>query len=370
MNIVNPELCLTQSRHNHGGSLPEVGAEPEEGVVVLTLVSLAPGDSKARNDNYLNNPTIVVKQTSQLGINQTLKLVEKDFFQVQPDCTVSQAYSLVRTGSHSKFKLCSTRKSWYRGSKDSKRNVSRKYGSVVKSSADRQTKTPQNTQSALPSKASKKCVSGCILSCCNSCSFSVYRLAPQKKGLSPVQSLNKIKYVNNVSCVSPCLFAPNVQNVHNVVTILPVGGRLQEFWQVWQRLGANPRVVSILKEGYTLPFKMRPHLTRSPIIQSGYANPTKSRFLKEALINLKGKLVVEPVIVRSSLAYNRLFLVPKPDNKWRPILDLSQLNRYLSTGTFKMETPETVWISLQKGEWVTSLDFSDAYFHIRIHPRS
>ena len=38
--------------------------------------------------------------------------------------------------------------------------------------------------------------------------------------------------------------------------------------------------------------------------------------------------------------------------------------------TFKMETPETIRVSLQTGEWVTSLDFSDAYFHIPIHPRS
>ena len=35
-----------------------------------------------------------------------------------------------------------------------------------------------------------------------------------------------------------------------------------------------------------------------------------------------------------------------------------------------METPETIRISLQQGEWVTSLDFSDAYFHIPIHTGS
>ena len=35
-----------------------------------------------------------------------------------------------------------------------------------------------------------------------------------------------------------------------------------------------------------------------------------------------------------------------------------------------METPETIRLSLQKGEWVTSLDFSDACFHIPINPRS
>ena len=194
---------------------------------------------------------------------------------------------------------------------------------------------------------------------------------PQKKGLSPVPVLRKIKHVNSVSCVDPCLFVQNAQGVPTVVHDGPVGGRLQKFWQVWQRLGANPRAVSILKEGYSLPFRLRPPLTRVPIIQSSYANPVKSRFLKEALISLQGKLVVEPVLVRSSLAfYNRLFLVPKPENKWRPILDLIRLNKFLKTGTFKMETPETIRTSLQKGEWVTSLDFSDAYFHIPIHPRS
>ena len=35
-----------------------------------------------------------------------------------------------------------------------------------------------------------------------------------------------------------------------------------------------------------------------------------------------------------------------------------------------METPETIRTSLQKGEWVTSIDFKDAYFHIPIQERS
>ena len=35
-----------------------------------------------------------------------------------------------------------------------------------------------------------------------------------------------------------------------------------------------------------------------------------------------------------------------------------------------METPETIRASLQAGEWVTSIDFKDAYFHIPIHNQS
>ena len=35
-----------------------------------------------------------------------------------------------------------------------------------------------------------------------------------------------------------------------------------------------------------------------------------------------------------------------------------------------METPKTIRISLQQGEWVTSIDFKDAYFHIPIQEQS
>ena len=194
---------------------------------------------------------------------------------------------------------------------------------------------------------------------------------PQKKGLSPDLCQTEIKHVKSASFVSPCRSVPHVPNVHSVAENPPVGCRLHRFWETWLSLGSNPRVVSILKDGYNLPFKMRPPLTRCPLIISGYANPRRNKFLKEALQSLITKQAVEKVVVRASLAfYNWLFIVPKPNNKWRPILDLSKLNLFLHSETFKMETPETIRLSLQKGEWVTSLDFSDAYFHIPINPRS
>ena len=49
---------------------------------------------------------------------------------------------------------------------------------------------------------------------------------------------------------------------------------------------------------------------------------------------------------------------------------MSKLNLFLKVEKFKMETPETIRTSLQKGEWVTSVDFKDAYFHIPIQEQS
>ena len=44
---------------------------------------------------------------------------------------------------------------------------------------------------------------------------------------------------------------------------------------------------------------------------------------------------------------------------------------YISLWTQKkMETPETIRTSLQQGEWVTSIVFKDAYFHIPIQDQS
>ena len=194
----------------------------------------------------------------------------------------------------------------------------------------------------------------------------------QKKDTSPsLKMKQEIKFVKDAFSVDHCVFAPVVPNAHNVVNVQQIGGRLQKFWQKWSLLGANPRVVSILKDGYILPFKVRPNLVRDPLIVSGYANPLRNLYLREALQALLQKEAVEMVRVRTSLAFfNRLFIVPKPNQKWRPILDLSALNKFLSVKTFKMETPETIRLSLQQGEWVTSLDFSDAYFHIPVHVKS
>ena len=198
----------------------------------------------------------------------------------------------------------------------------------------------------------------------------------QKKEVSPGRAdcqfkNQELKFVKGVSCVTPLCYAQPVTCVPNVVSDPPVGARLQSFWKTWMSLGAGPKIIQILKEGYTLPFRTRPHLTRSPTVISCYVNPLRNSYLLEALHQLIDKNAVELVHNQISLGFfNRLFLVPKPNNKFRPIFDLSKLNLFLKMEKFKMETPETIRTSLQQGEWVTSVDFKDAYFHIPIQEQS
>ena len=52
----------------------------------------------------------------------------------------------------------------------------------------------------------------------------------------------------------------------------------------------------------------------------------------------------------------------------RPIIDLSSLNVFVHCPSFTMETPRSILRALQQGQWLTSLDLKDAYFHIGIDP--
>ena len=97
----------------------------------------------------------------------------------------------------------------------------------------------------------------------------------QKRELSPgsaacyVQRNHRLKYVKSVSCVTQLSSVQPVINVKNAAQNLPVGARLQNFWQTWLDLGAGPKVIQILREGYTLPFQIQ-----HPTVISCYVNPT------------------------------------------------------------------------------------------------
>ena len=144
----------------------------------------------------------------------------------------------------------------------------------------------------------------------------------------------------------------------------PVGGRLHSFRRDWQANRCSSNLCNIITNGYVLPFLSKPNLVRFPLILSEYKDLQKGQPLADYIQSLLSKNAIERVEnVKSLEFYSRLFLVPKPHQRWRPVIDLSRLNTFLHVEKFKMETPESIRTSLIPGEWISLIDLSDAYLH-------
>ena len=158
-----------------------------------------------------------------------------------------------------------------------------------------------------------------------------------------------------------------IHRVQKLEVSPPIGGRLANFWKIWQEKGADPWTVSVLKKGYNLEFETKPPLTITPVMNLNSKNPQTNVEI-QGMID-KGTL--ELVIDTSTPGfYSRIFVVPKTSGGWRPVIDLKALNRHLVKKPFKMETAQSIRKSLCQGMWTYSIDLKDAYFHVPIHPSS
>ena len=150
----------------------------------------------------------------------------------------------------------------------------------------------------------------------------------------------------------------------------PVGACLSQYLPQWKEITDDPWVLDVISNGYGPTFTdERPPLTREwwkfETIGRG-TSPEKAALLQAYTQELLDKKAIEPVLNPQSLGhYSLMFLVTKKGtDKLRPIINLKPLNSYLDIPTFEMETTESVSNAVQPGDWGTSLDLTDAYFHV------
>ena len=137
----------------------------------------------------------------------------------------------------------------------------------------------------------------------------------------------------------------------------------------WEALTVDPWVVATLSKGYSIQFRRRPP-SFGGVRMTTVGDPLRSQALSQEIAELLQKRAVEyvPDSDRPRGFYSRYFLITKKDGGLRPILDLRGLNYYLKVFPFKMLRTRDVLQTVLPGDWFTSIDLKDAYFHVPIAP--
>ena len=128
---------------------------------------------------------------------------------------------------------------------------------------------------------------------------------------------------------------------------IPVGGRLAHFARNWAEITDDEWVFSLIRKGYRILFQERLILSPDPIF---FRQPL-SQQLEEEVASRLSKGAVEEIILECPGYYSRIFLVPKKNGKLRLRIDLSVLNHFVYTQTFKMETQRKVKDAVQLNDW-------------------
>ena len=121
-------------------------------------------------------------------------------------------------------------------------------------------------------------------------------------------------------------------------------------YRTWHPGQSHSWVVEALRVGYRIPFDRPPPLSECPLSLPAYSpHSIRGVALNQELQDLLRKGAVEPA-PQSPGFYSRLFLVKKASGSWRPIIDLSTLNDYVTSSRFHMETPRSVLNSIHPGD--------------------
>ncbi|XP_074492936.1 uncharacterized protein LOC141768506 [Sebastes fasciatus] len=135
----------------------------------------------------------------------------------------------------------------------------------------------------------------------------------------------------------------------------------------WEKEVSDPWVVATVARGYRIQFRRRPP-PFSRVQMTLVKDPVQAKVLSEEIAILLQKKVIAKVRPSEQQAgfYSTYFLVPKKDGGIRPILDLRRLNTYIKVLPFRMLHTRHILESIEQGEWFTTIDLKDAYFHVPI----
>ena len=144
--------------------------------------------------------------------------------------------------------------------------------------------------------------------------------------------------------------------------------RLPYFVDNWAKVCSNKFILRIVAEGYKLQFITIPY--QSDFIPRSMSSSSQTicyskvcEFLSDGAV-----LSVSPHAC-SFISY--IFPVPKKTlGEFRIIFDLTELNKFIRKVHFRMDSLYSIMSLISPGDWLVSIDLSDAYHTVAMHPSS
>ena len=117
--------------------------------------------------------------------------------------------------------------------------------------------------------------------------------------------------------------------------------------------------------GYRINFDEQPYQERVP--REIDFSQEEWLIVDNEVQELLKKGAIVPSVSEPGEFISNLFIVPKPNGKYRPVINLRHLNKFVHYDHFKQETFKVVLDLLQRNDFLTSIDLTDAYFSISVH---
>ena len=146
-----------------------------------------------------------------------------------------------------------------------------------------------------------------------------------------------------------------------------VKGRLQCSLPYWQCvLRASHPVISIIKQGYILPFVSVPLNKHFKNHKSAF---TYSEFVSETILDLLSTGCIKQVPAVPTVC-SPLLVVVGNSGKKRLVINLRYVNLFLRKEKFKYEDMKTALLLLEKDDLICTFDLKSGYHHVDIHIES
>ena len=135
---------------------------------------------------------------------------------------------------------------------------------------------------------------------------------------------------------------------------------------MWSQFTQDKWVLDMVR-GLSVELESLP--SQHEIPDSASLSPEKDIQLNTQIEEMLAQGILEPAFHKDRAFVSHMFLRPKPDGKYRPILNLSYLNEFTVYRHFKMDHLSSVMRMVPQNSYLASIDITQAYHALSVKER-